>query len=80
MISEKSVESHFERSLEASRKGFLPLEYNLRFTAADLMAVVVDHEKDKEIVRDFVSSHRCLVSPDDLTAKLMTFEELATAS
>ena len=77
MIPEKSVESYFERNLEAHRQGFLPPEYNLRFTAADLMFVVVEDAKDKATVRDFVSGNACLVSVEEIDSKILTFEELA---
>jgi hypothetical protein len=62
---------------EAVKNKFLPLSYNLRFTADDLQFVVVEHESDKETIRDFLSANACLVTSDEVTGKLVTFAELS---
>ena len=77
MIRERPDGTHMDANENARRNGFLPPEYNLRFSAADLQYVVVGQESDKAIVRDFAAKNTCLVSAGEIAAKLVTFGELA---
>jgi hypothetical protein len=70
------VETGVSRNRAAHDAGFLPPEYNLSFSADDVKYVIVENVADKQVVLDFVVKEKCLISPDELSARLITFEEL----
>ena len=70
------LETAVSRNRAAHDAGFLPPEYNLSFSADDVKYVIVENEADKQVVLDFVAKETCLISPDELSARLITFEEL----
>lgn len=70
------LETAVSRNRAAHEAGFLPPEYNLTFSADDVKYVIVENEADKQVVLDFVTKETCLISPDELSAKLITFEDL----
>lgn len=80
MINPLPQETAFSRNMAAHEAGFLPPEYNILFSNDDLKYVIVENEDDKKIVRDFVANEKCLISPDELSEKLISFEELPVHS
>ncbi len=76
MVNPVPVETGVSRNNAAHKAGFLPPEYNLSFFADDVKYVIVENESDKQVVLDYVAKEKCLISPDELSARLITFEEL----
>jgi hypothetical protein len=76
MIDPLPLETCVGRNKAAHEAGFLPPEYNLSFSADDVKYVIVESESDKQVVLDYVTNEKCLISPDELSARLITFEEL----
>ena len=76
MIAEEKDGSHNAAFKTALESKFLPPEYNLTFSDADLVYIVVKTDAEKSDIMNFVSGGTSQITPSATTSKIRTFAEL----
>jgi len=76
MIEEKKDGSHKAAFTTALESKFLPPDYNLTFSEADLVHIVVKTDAEKVEIINFISRETCKITSSVAASKICTFAEL----
>ena len=68
-LNTDSSESTFKDIFDNLHKGYLPKNYNLKFTNKDIYAILIESNKDKEIILDYLDD-KSVIKPELIEDKI----------